>query len=115
MNEKLSSLPPEIQEKLNEAVKIIVEIANPQLVILFGSYATGCQTEESDLDLLVVADTTKRHELYVQLRRTLRPILDPLRFDLIVYQTSDWEYARHLRGFVTRDADRKGVRLFEAA
>ena len=30
---------------------------HPEKIILFGSYATGEPTEESDVDLLIVADT----------------------------------------------------------
>ena len=51
------TLPPDVAARLDEAVRRIVEIAGPQLVILFGSYAEGTANEDSDIDLLVVAET----------------------------------------------------------
>lgn len=109
------TLPPDVAAKLEKAVRRIVDIASPRLVILFGSYAEGTATEDSDIDLLVVAETASWHRLAVELRRTIRPILSPLRFDLLVYPPESWERDRQVVGFVAREADRKGVRLDEAA
>ena len=47
-----------IDEKYLEAIKDkIVMAVSPEKIILFGSYATGKATEDSDLDLVVVWDT----------------------------------------------------------
>src|SRR5438128_28790 len=46
-------------EKLNEAVKRIVEAAHPRKIILFGSQARGTATEDSDADLMVIEDEVK--------------------------------------------------------
>jgi len=74
------NLPAALKAKLGEAVQRIVEMARPQLVILFGSYAEGKQHEGSDVDLLVVAETESRIELAVRLREALEPVLSPLEF-----------------------------------
>jgi len=42
------------QIKLNEIIRRIVEVANPDKIILFGSAARGQMGPNSDLDLLVV-------------------------------------------------------------
>ncbi|MDR3171455.1 MAG: nucleotidyltransferase domain-containing protein [Treponema sp.] len=39
---------------LDQIVSLIVSIASPDQIILFGSYARGDNTEKSDLDLLIV-------------------------------------------------------------
>lgn len=109
------NLPPGLATKLDEAVKRIVEIANPRLVILFGSHAHGQPRPDSDVDLLVVAETENRAELFVALRHEVVPLIAPLRVDFLIHTPGGWEHARHMRGFVTRDADRQGVRLYEAA
>ena len=51
-------------EIIEEVKKRLVEVYNPQKIYLFGSYAWGCPTEESDLDLLIVVDDSqeKRHK-----------------------------------------------------
>ena len=44
-----------ISEKtIQEAVELLIKAANPVRIILFGSYARGDVTEESDLDFLVI-------------------------------------------------------------
>jgi predicted nucleotidyltransferase len=42
---------------IRRVVQQIVERFDPQKVILFGSYASGRPTKDSDVDLLVVMDT----------------------------------------------------------
>jgi len=108
------ALPPQMAEKLDEAVRRIVDLVHPELVVLFGSYAEGRAHEGSDVDLLVVVQTESWHRLGVALRRALRPVLAPQRLDLLVYPPESWERDRQVAGFVARDADRKGVRLHGA-
>ncbi|MBF0603836.1 MAG: nucleotidyltransferase domain-containing protein [Nitrospirae bacterium] len=42
------------QKLLTQAIRIIVEVADPEQVILFGSHARGEARTDSDFDLLVV-------------------------------------------------------------
>jgi uncharacterized protein len=114
MSTVVPGLPREVELKLDKAVRRIVELANPQLIILFGSYAEGRARKGSDLDLLVVAETDSRVRLAVAIEEALRPILAPLDFDILVRTPQRWELGRRTPGFVSRDADRKGVRLYEA-
>jgi predicted nucleotidyltransferase len=109
-----AALPAELKAKLDEAVRCILEVAQARLVILFGSYAEGRGAEKSDVDLLVVADTDSRVQLGAKLREALEPVFAPDLFDLVLCTPAGWEKGRHLRGFVAREADRKGVRLYEA-
>ena len=44
------------KETIEEVKKRLVEVYDPIAIYVFGSYAWGCPTEESDLDLLVVVD-----------------------------------------------------------
>jgi len=44
------------QEQIEQVVKTIVEEYKPSKIILFGSYAYGRPTEDSDLDLLIIKD-----------------------------------------------------------
>ncbi|MFW5769458.1 MAG: nucleotidyltransferase domain-containing protein [Spirochaetota bacterium] len=55
---------------------------NPDRVILFGSYAAGAPTEDSDVDLLIVMPLEgKPVEKSVEIRMKLRP---PFPVDLLV-------------------------------
>ncbi len=46
------------QEAIDDIVRQIVEKFQPQKIILFGSYAYGDPRPESDVDLLVVMETS---------------------------------------------------------
>jgi uncharacterized protein len=45
-------------DQINHLTQQIVEIADPEKIILFGSYAYGQPTEDSDLDVMVVLPFT---------------------------------------------------------
>jgi len=105
----------DLSRRLDDAVQRLAALAEPQLVILFGSHAEGRAREDSDVDLLVVASTDERIRLAARLHEALEPIMAPLAFDLVVCTPEGWERGRKVRGLVTYDADQKGVRLYAAA
>ncbi|MEB2778599.1 HEPN domain-containing protein [Algoriphagus sp. D3-2-R+10] len=77
LSEKLQHLPPKKQDEIAKALDIILEVANPEKVILFGSYAKGKWVDDitvedgvtfvyrSDFDFLVVIkdNSIKEYEL----------------------------------------------------
>ena len=64
----------------------------PSRVILFGSYAYGKPTKDSDLDLLIVKQTTKPfHRRLYEVRRLLFPLLRDQPFDPIVMTPQELE------------------------
>lgn len=48
-----------MEKKLKEITDKIVREYQPEKIILFGSYAWGTPTEDSDVDLFIVKDTKK--------------------------------------------------------
>lgn len=70
------------------AVRALAEGAHPRKILLFGSYARGDATADSDLDLLVIEDeVTDRAREMVRLRRLLRPLRIPA--DVLVYSADE--------------------------
>jgi predicted nucleotidyltransferase len=66
-------------ELVDEIVHRIVETIRPEKVILFGSRARGDAQPESDLDLLVIADSTQpRYRRSAPLYGALSDILAPM-------------------------------------
>lgn len=82
------------KSKITEIAWQIVKTINPQKIILFGSYARGNETDESDLDLLIIVDNSdlppyKRSHV---IRKCLRGITDVPR-DIMVYtkeEIAEW-------------------------
>lgn len=83
-------------ELLAEAKKLAKKIAEeykPEKIILFGSAATGDVREYSDVDLLVIKDTTdhpiKRDQ---KVLRLLNPIRNPIPLDVVVFTPKELDY-----------------------
>ncbi len=73
---------------IRQAVAALVEAADPERVVLFGSYARGDATADSDLDLMVVErEVANRGAEMVRLRRVLRPLKVPA--DVLVVTTEE--------------------------
>jgi predicted nucleotidyltransferase len=103
-----------VHEAVETAVRRLVAAANPRKVILFGSYAEGRATSESDLDLLVIERevASKRKEM-VRLRKAIGSVGLPV--DVLVYsekEVADWG---HLPGTALYWALKEGKVLYEAA
>jgi len=64
---------------IREAVELLSRAANPVKIILFGSYARGDVSEESDLDFLIIEREVKaRRRETVRLRDVLSPLRIPV-------------------------------------
>jgi predicted nucleotidyltransferase len=50
--EQIGQSPADIEEVIQEASRLLVEVAQPEKITLFGSSTRGACTKDSDLDLL---------------------------------------------------------------
>jgi len=81
------------KETIEEVKRRLVEVYNPIAIYIFGSYAWGCPTEDSDLDLLIVIDNSdeKTYKRPVAGYRALRGL--NISKDLIVKTKKEFEQA----------------------
>jgi predicted nucleotidyltransferase len=78
------------QRKIEEVAARLGKASNAQKVILFGSYACGVPREDSDVDFLVVSDSSlPRHKR----SRQLYALFDqyPFPMDILVYTPREVE------------------------
>ena len=74
---------PITEEKIREAIQRIVQVVHPEKVILFGSFAYGHPTPDSDVDLLVIMESRQNaHARSTQISEILYP--RPFPVDLVV-------------------------------
>ncbi len=97
-------------------LKIVVEKIkisfNPEKIILFGSYAYGHPTIDSDVDLMIVMDTdASPHKRAVPIRKILKGIGFPK--DIIVKTPEEFERFKDIIGTIIYPAAHKGKVLYE--
>jgi len=81
-------------------------------VILFGSYAQGTPSVDSDIDLLVVANNSlSPSERYSAVRRLLADV--PSSFDIIVKTPEEYARRRSVVNHIVYFADKYGKVLYE--
>ena len=98
-------------ELLAEITRRIRAISDPQQIILFGSYARGEQSPDSDLDLLVIKDEVD--SIRAETTRIYRALADlTVPIDVVVVRTAYVERYGDLIGTVVRPALREGRVLY---
>ncbi|MBM4020283.1 MAG: nucleotidyltransferase domain-containing protein [Planctomycetes bacterium] len=98
---------------IGRAVGILRRASRPRRIVLFGSYARGRPTGESDLDFLVVKRRV-RNTMAEMVR--LRRLLSPLRIPADVLVVSERRYTEwsDTPGNVLHSAATEGKVLYEA-
>jgi len=101
-----------VGQSLRPAISKIVEALNPEKVILFGSFAYGTPTPDSDVDLLVImetADTQKDRNWAVS--RLLLP--RPFPVDILVKTSAEITEDLQAGDFFIREILARGQVLYE--
>jgi len=99
-------------QQLKEIVARIIEVYEPEKIILFGSYANGTANESSDIDLLLVKQTK---EVPVNraavVRQSLRGFLFPL--DILVYTPEEIENSKATKFSFVSQVLKSGKIIYE--
>ncbi len=101
-----------INEELIQAVKDrIVKAVHPDEIILFGSYAYGMPTKDSDLDLLVIPPTEEpMHQRVLRMRKLLLDFRIPK--DIIVYKPQEVENWKNITNAFITSIMKKGKVIY---
>lgn len=101
------------RKQIEEIVKRIADNFKPEKIILFGSYAYGTPKKDSDLDLLIVKESSlPRYKRAREIRKHLWGISE-IPKDILVYtqkEIDDWKEVEE--AFVTHVVKR-GKILYE--
>lgn len=103
------------EEQIQAIVHRIVAGYQPDRIILFGSYAYGAPTEDSDLDLLVIKadDARRKIDRIVEVRRAAADHANPA-MDILVLNAEEEARALKIRFIVEHKALRDGRLLYAA-
>jgi predicted nucleotidyltransferase len=102
------------EQTIQEIIRRILSVAQPDKIILFGSAATGEMTRDSDIDLLIIesAPDHPRKES-VRICTRLRGMGYP--FDVIVITTDWFEASKNVIGGIAYPANKHGKIIYDAA
>ena len=99
--------------KLDAVLARIVEVADPERIILFGSAVRGEMGPHSDLDLLVVKGDVHRRKLAQKIYRHLVGVGQPV--DVVVVTPEDIERFGDSHPLIIAPALREGRVVYDAA
>ena len=98
--------------KINDIVNKIAVRFNPDKIILFGSYAGGNPTNDSDLDLLIIQETElPRHRRSFDIQKSLIGSMVPM--DILVYTTQEFEQEKNKKNSFIYSAIQTSKILYE--
>jgi predicted nucleotidyltransferase len=104
------------EQLLEDMVQAIVQEVGPRRIYLFGSYARGSPTANSDVDLLIVEDQKfgpdrNRWSELTRIRKALKPFRIPK--DILVYSQDEFETWETSINHIVAHAVREEKLLYE--
>lgn len=101
-----------IDRRLAKMVQRLVQAFNPESVILFGSFAYGKPTPDSDVDLLIVMDSDERPAARAsQVSKLLQP--RPFPMDILVRTPDEVRHRLEIGDYFFQEILKKGKVLYE--
>lgn len=101
-----------VADRLPDVVRRLVAHLQPEKIILFGSYAYGNPTPDSDVDLLVILHSNRpTTDRYLAVSRLLYP--RPFPLDLLVRTPQEIEGALRAGDFFIQEIVTQGRVLYE--
>jgi predicted nucleotidyltransferase len=98
---------------LQDLVRRVLAVSQPDRIILFGSAAHNAMTRDSDLDLLILTERpANRHDEAVRIRGAIGDIEYPV--DVLVMATDRFEATKDIVGGIAYPAHKYGRVLYAA-
>jgi len=103
----------QLKKELDGIISIIKRI-DPERIYLFGSLAHGGYDKESDIDLLIVAQSDDSPlERRLKLRRMLKDYDRSIGLDLLVYTPEEFKMFEKQRSSFIYSAIKNGEKIYE--
>jgi len=100
-----------LNQELSRYLVLLIERDEPERIIVFGSLATGHVYPWSDIDLVIIKQTSLP---FLQRLREVRRLLQPrVGTDILVYTPEEFEKLSQERVFFQQEILDKGVVVYE--
>ncbi len=101
------------QDTLDDIIRRIVEVAEPEKIILFGSAARSDMNRHSDVDLLIIKDGADALDLMGEIYMNLDGV--GAAVDAVVVTPDDVERYRDSHSVIIKPALREGRVVYESS
>lgn len=101
------------RETLDDIIRRVVEVADPDRIILFGSVARGEMNRHSDVDLLVVKDAPDLRLLTAKVYQRLYGV--GAAVDIVMVTPQDVKRYKDSHALIVKPALRQGTVMYESA
>ena len=109
----------EINNILNDLIESL-NASDPYKIILFGSYANGSETEDSDIDIMVILDNNDVSKTYEErqnkklyIRKLVREINYRMALDILVYSKEELKKIKEYGNYFIDEIERTGKVIYE--
>ncbi len=99
------------QQTLDDIIRRIVEVAQPEKIILFGSAARGDMNRHSDVDLLIIKEGADALELMGDIYMNLDGV--GAAVDAVVVTPDDVEWYKDSHAVIVKPALQEGRVVYE--
>ena len=97
-----------------------LKVSDPYKIILFGSYANGNETENSDIDLMVILDNNDVSKTYAErqskklhIRKLVREINYKMALDILVYSKEELKKIKECGNYFIDEIEKTGTVIYE--
>ena len=100
-------------DNINEIVETINSIVDTKVIYIFGSYARGEETKDSDIDIYIVAKNINGRviEKLTEIRTALINIIDK-PIDILLSTESTFEERKKYKSSIERVVEKEGVVIY---
>jgi predicted nucleotidyltransferase len=109
----------EINSILNDLIDSL-KASNPYKIVLFGSYANGNETADSDIDLMIILDNNDVSKTYEErqrkklfIRKLVREINYRMALDILVYSKAELKKIKEYGNYFIDEIERTGKVIYE--
>ncbi|MDR3113603.1 MAG: nucleotidyltransferase domain-containing protein [Endomicrobium sp.] len=106
--------------EIKSVLKRIVEMADPYKIILFGSYARGTVTPDSDIDLMILLDndflpktSSEKLERNWNIHKLVLDINYQYAMDVKIYSRAEFRKLKNKGSFFIEEIEKTGKTIYE--
>lgn len=107
-------MPINITDEINRIIHEVNNVISVNKIFIFGSYAYGEPSENSDLDFCIITNDTsiRKRELMRSIRKSISKVAT-MPIDILVYCKDEFSERSMLESTIEHKIASEGVRVYE--